>query len=248
MIVLISGGCDPGTSVRAVTVTRLVIGVPEFVMNAFSPSITHSPAASSSTARVRVPPASLPGLGLGEAEAAEGAARAQVGQPLLALLLGAEDEDRVGAEADAGLERDRHRLVDPAELLDGHAQRGEVAAAPAVLLGEGQAEQARARPWRGRCRPGRCGRGPRPRRAARSRCARSPAPPCGTTPAPRSARSPSHCDLLRRSAFGIGFSHGARSAGAPQPVGCSAWTLRGGLEDSPTCSTCPRSPWSATGC
>ena len=29
---------------------------------------------------------------------------------------------------------------------------------------------------------------------------------------------PSHCDLLRRSAFGIRFSHRARSAGAPQPL------------------------------
>jgi len=40
-----------------------VIGVPEFVMNAFSPSITHSSAASSNTAFVRVPPASLPASG-----------------------------------------------------------------------------------------------------------------------------------------------------------------------------------------
>ena len=97
---------------------------------------------SSSTARVRVPPASLPGLGLGEAEAAERPPGAQVGQPPLALLLGAEVEDRVGAEADAGLEGDGQRLVDPGDLLDGHAQRGEVAAAAAVLLGEREAEQA----------------------------------------------------------------------------------------------------------
>ena len=33
---------------------------------------------------------------------------------------------------------------------------------------------------------------------------------------------PSHCDRLRRSAFRIPFSHGARSAGAPQPDGCGA--------------------------
>ena len=42
-------------------VTIDVIGVPELVMNAFSPSITHSP--PSSVARVRVPPASLPASG-----------------------------------------------------------------------------------------------------------------------------------------------------------------------------------------
>ena len=58
MIVLISPG-----PVRAVTVTNAVISVPELVMNAFSPLITHSPAASSSVAVVRVPPASLPASG-----------------------------------------------------------------------------------------------------------------------------------------------------------------------------------------
>ena len=47
--------------VRAVTVTTDVIGVPEFVMNAFAPSTTHSP--FSSTALVRVAPASLPASG-----------------------------------------------------------------------------------------------------------------------------------------------------------------------------------------
>ena len=53
----------PGGSVRAVTVVIEVIGVPELVMKAFSPLSTHSPAASSRTARVRVPPASLPASG-----------------------------------------------------------------------------------------------------------------------------------------------------------------------------------------
>ena len=62
-IVEISGVPPPAASVRAVIVTSDVMGVPELVMNAFSPSITHSPAASSRTARVRVPPASLPASG-----------------------------------------------------------------------------------------------------------------------------------------------------------------------------------------
>ena len=53
---------SPGP-VSAVTVTSDVIGVPEFVMNDFSPSITHCPAVSSSRALVRVPPASLPASG-----------------------------------------------------------------------------------------------------------------------------------------------------------------------------------------
>ena len=47
--------------VRAVTVMIDVIGVPEFVMNALAPSITHSP--SVRVARVRVAPASLPASG-----------------------------------------------------------------------------------------------------------------------------------------------------------------------------------------
>ena len=53
---------SPGP-VSAVMVTIDVIGVPELVMKAFSPSITHSPVDSSSTARVLVPPASLPASG-----------------------------------------------------------------------------------------------------------------------------------------------------------------------------------------
>jgi hypothetical protein len=47
--------------VTAVTVTKRVIGVPEFVMNCFEPLMTHSP--SSSRAVVRVAPASLPASG-----------------------------------------------------------------------------------------------------------------------------------------------------------------------------------------
>ena len=138
-------------------------------MNAFSPSITHSPVASSSTALVRVPPASLPASGSVRPKPPSARPATRSGSQRLALLLGAEVEDRVGAEADAGLERDGHRLVDPGELLDGDAQRREVAAAAAVLLGERDAEQPElAHRQHGR-RPGTCGRGPRPRRAARSR-------------------------------------------------------------------------------
>jgi hypothetical protein len=47
-------------AVRAVIVTHFVIGVPEFVMNVFWPSITHSSLDASSSARVRVAPASDP--------------------------------------------------------------------------------------------------------------------------------------------------------------------------------------------
>jgi len=50
-----------------------------------------------------------PRFGLGQSEGAQGCARAQVRKPLLPLGLGAEGEDRVGAQPDAGLQCDRHR-------------------------------------------------------------------------------------------------------------------------------------------
>nr|BFE66884.1 hypothetical protein GCM10020092_001850 [Actinoplanes digitatis] len=46
--------------VAAITVTRQVMSVPELVMNAFEPLITHSFVRSSRTARVVVAPASEP--------------------------------------------------------------------------------------------------------------------------------------------------------------------------------------------
>ncbi len=61
MMALISGRPLSSVPVRAVTVTTEVMSVPEFVMNAFAPSTTHSP--PSSTALVRVAPASDPASG-----------------------------------------------------------------------------------------------------------------------------------------------------------------------------------------
>ena len=128
------------SSVRAVTVTIEVIGVPELVMNAFAPSM-HPVVAVAPGPRARGAGVAA-AVGLGEAEGAERSTGDEVGQPSLLLLLGAEAEDRVGAEADAGRQRDAHRLVDPADLLDRDAQRGEVAVAAAPLGREDQAEQA----------------------------------------------------------------------------------------------------------
>ena len=51
----------PSFPVTAVTVTKRVIGVPEFVMNCFEPSMTQS--SPSRRAVVRVAPASLPASG-----------------------------------------------------------------------------------------------------------------------------------------------------------------------------------------
>ena len=51
------------TPVRAVTVTNEVMEDPELVMNCLLPSMTHSPEAGSTTALVRVAPASEPAPG-----------------------------------------------------------------------------------------------------------------------------------------------------------------------------------------
>ncbi len=75
------------------------------------------------------------GLGLGEAERGQRTTLHQVGQPPLALGVGAVGEDRVDAQADARAQRDPGGLVDVAELLDRDAQAGEVTAGPAVGLG-----------------------------------------------------------------------------------------------------------------
>ena len=61
--------------VTAVTVTRPVMSVPELVMNALVPLMTHSLPSSDSRAVVVVPPASEPGAGLGQPERAEHRAR-----------------------------------------------------------------------------------------------------------------------------------------------------------------------------
>ena len=140
MIVEISLAPSACVPVTAVTVTRPVMSVPELVMNALLPLMTHS---SPSSDRRRAGAAGVgAAAGLGEPERAEHLAGAHVGQPLALLLLGAEPVDRHGAERHRGLQGDGHGRVDPRELLDGEAQREVVAALTAVLLGERQAEQA----------------------------------------------------------------------------------------------------------
>ncbi len=126
--------------VRAVTVTTEVRSVPELVMNALAPLTTHSlPVAHGLGARG---PGVRPGTGLGQAEAGQGAAGDEVGQPALLLRVGAVAEDRVDAQADARREGDADRLVDPAELLDRDDEAHEVGVRPAVLLRRGEAEEA----------------------------------------------------------------------------------------------------------
>ena len=125
--------------VTAVTVTSYVMSVPELVMNCLLPLITHSP--SSSRAVVRVAPASEPAPGSVSPKPASARPAVRSGSHLLLLFLGTEAVDRHRAEADAGLQRDRHRLVDLAEFLERQRQREVVTAHAAVLLRERQAEQ-----------------------------------------------------------------------------------------------------------
>ena len=110
-------------------------------MNVFWPSMTHSSVASSSVARRPGRARVGTGLGFGETERAEHLARDHRDEVLLLLGLGPAVEERRRAEADAGLERDRHRRVDARDLLDRDAVRQVVGAGPAVLLGERQPEQ-----------------------------------------------------------------------------------------------------------
>ena len=78
------------SSVRAVTVTSVVIGVPELVMKAFDPSMTHSRVALVERGLGAGGAGVAAAVGLGEAEGAEGPPGHEVGQPPLLLLVGAE--------------------------------------------------------------------------------------------------------------------------------------------------------------
>ena len=114
---------------------------PELVMNCLAPLTTHSP--STSSALVRVAPASEPAPGSVRPKPASVVPATRSGSHCCLLLVGAVGQDRVDPEPDGGLEGDPHRLVDPADLLDRDAQAGEVAvlARAAVLLGGGEAHQ-----------------------------------------------------------------------------------------------------------
>ena len=74
---------------RAVTVTSDVIEEPELVMNCLLPLTTHSPDAASTSALVRVAPASEPAPGSVRPKAASRCPDDQVRQPGALLLVGA---------------------------------------------------------------------------------------------------------------------------------------------------------------
>ena len=124
----------------AVIVTQPEMSVPALVMNCLAPSTTHSP--SSSLAVVRVLPASEPASGSVRPKAASLRAGGQLRHPLGLLLVRAPEVDRHRAERGVGGHRDRHRGVDPGQLLDRERVGERVGAAAPVLLRERDAHQA----------------------------------------------------------------------------------------------------------
>ena len=176
------------------------MSVPALEMKVLRPLITQPP--SWRSARVRMPRASEPGIGLGEAERAERPPLGQRAQPALALRVVAEEEQRQRADGDVGLPRRGDRLVGQPDLLHGGDEADGRHADAAPLLGDEHPEQAErshlaeqvgraARLLPGRRAPGgrsRSARSPGRARPARARVrpGRSPSPPSygltGTTP------------------------------------------------------------------
>ena len=114
-----------------------MIGVPEFVMNAFEPSITHSsPPSLAVVDRLRVEPPRFR-----ERERADRLALRHRHEPAFLLFSRPVAVERVRREPDGGLERDRDRRVVPRDLLETQTERQEIAPLPADLFGERDAEQ-----------------------------------------------------------------------------------------------------------
>ena len=90
---------------------------------------------------VRVAPASEPAPGSVRPNAARPPARGEIGEPLALLLLGAEQEDRHRPERGVRGDGDRHRRVDPRQLLDRDRVRERVGAGAAVLLRDRDAHE-----------------------------------------------------------------------------------------------------------
>ena len=109
-------------------------------MKSFCPLSTQS--SPSRVAREVRLPASEPVSGSVSPKQPSAARGRELGQPLLLLLLGAEEQDRLADQSAADRHDAAQRGVGPAELLHGEGVGDVVAAEAAVLLGDGQAEEA----------------------------------------------------------------------------------------------------------
>ena len=127
----------------------------------------HDPRAVAQLAVVRVAPASEPASGSVRPNAASRAPRGEGGEPVLLLLLGAEQEDRHRPERGVRGDGDRDGRVDARELLDrDRIARGCRRPRRRAPRGTGS-PSARARPSPRRARRGSGSRGRSPRRRAR---------------------------------------------------------------------------------
>ena len=156
-------------------------------------------------------------LGLGQAEGAELARRRTAAAATRASAPRAEQVDRLGAQRGVRAQRDRHRRVDPRELLDRERVGERVAAAAAVLLGEGDPHQVELAELGARSRTGSASCGRAPRRRARPRCGEVAHGAPGSAGARRRGRSPRRPAFSQRVA-GIGTLPGLwdrRSCSSP---------------------------------
>ena len=125
--------------VRAVIVTHALMSVPALVMNIFEPLTIQLPSRSSARRAGRAGVGAC--AGLGQAERGESPSRREPRQPLLLLLLGAEEVDRHRPERGVRGDGDRHGRVDARQLLDRDRVRERVRAGAAVLLRDRHAHQ-----------------------------------------------------------------------------------------------------------
>ena len=187
-------------------------------MNCLAPLITHSP----SVELGRGPGGASVGAGvrLGQPERGQPPAGAQLGQPLGALLVGAPQVDRHGAQRGVGGDGDPHRRVHPRQLLDrervGEACRRRRRRTPP---GTGCPSGPARRAWR-RSRRGSSWSGRAPRRPA----------------APPGRRSRGRCRAAAAA---------RRSGRSPWPNLRGTWTLGGGRRTAASGAVAPSSPESS---
>ncbi len=139
MIVEIPCG-PPAGSVAAATMLNVEIADPEFVMNAFEPSTIHSP--FSNRPVVCTSAASEPAPGSVSPNPPSASPRASGASHRSFCSSVPNRFSRLPAKPERRRQRDRHRLVDPPQLLEREAHRDRVGVRAAVPRREREPEQA----------------------------------------------------------------------------------------------------------